>query len=91
MPAGRGAGHWVLDRVELEIWWMDGADAAQLHARRISPRGILQTGRLVILYAPLNVRRIASERGVTLIELMIAITLVAAISTGMLWRCAPAC
>jgi general secretion pathway protein I len=23
--AGAGAGNWVLDRVELEIWWMDGA------------------------------------------------------------------
>lgn len=23
--AGAGAGNWVLDRVELEIWWMDSA------------------------------------------------------------------
>jgi general secretion pathway protein I len=42
---GAGPGMWVLDRIQLEIWWMDGPvrHAFSLEAYR---RGILQPGDL---------------------------------------------
>jgi general secretion pathway protein I len=40
---GTGTGQWVVDRIQLEIWWMDGATrhAFSLEAFR---RGVLQAG-----------------------------------------------
>ena len=42
---GAGPGMWVLDRIQLEIWWMDGQirHAFTLESYR---RGILQPGDL---------------------------------------------
>jgi prepilin-type N-terminal cleavage/methylation domain-containing protein len=42
---GTGPGQWVLDRVQLEIWWMDGTTrrALQLEGFR---RGVLRPGDL---------------------------------------------
>jgi hypothetical protein len=40
---GSGPGQWVMDRIELEIWWMDGATrrSFQLEGYR---RGVLRPG-----------------------------------------------
>jgi general secretion pathway protein I len=43
---GSGPGQWVIDRVELEIWWMDGATrrAFTLEGFR---RGLIQPGDVI--------------------------------------------
>ena len=42
---GAGAGQWVVDRVELEIWWMDGPTRHSFSLEGFR-RGILQGGDL---------------------------------------------
>ena len=78
---GASGSIWDLDRVELEIWWMSGQTRRSLCARRFSPQHPADKGT-----GDSNAHRVhsASQRGVTLLELMIAITLVAGLSTGML-------
>ncbi len=46
---GSGPGNWVLDRIQLEIWWMDGA-ARRGFTLEGFRRGILQNGD--VLNAP---------------------------------------
>jgi general secretion pathway protein I len=45
-PAGTGPGSWVLDRVQLEVWWMDGVVRRGFTLEGFR-RGILQTGEIV--------------------------------------------
>jgi type II secretion system protein I len=40
---GSGPGQWALDRIELEVWWMDGATRRVLSLEGFR-RGILQAG-----------------------------------------------
>ena len=42
---GAGAGQWVLDRIELEVWWMDGTTRRSLNLETFR-RGILKPGDL---------------------------------------------
>jgi type II secretion system protein I len=42
-PQGSGPGMWDLDRIELEVWWMDGA-ARRAFTLEGFRRGILQRG-----------------------------------------------
>ena len=42
---GSGAGQWVLDRVELEVWWMDGSTRRSFTLEGYR-RGILKAGDL---------------------------------------------
>jgi general secretion pathway protein I len=42
---GAGAGQWVLDRVEVEVWWMDGSTRRSFSVEGYR-RGILRPGDL---------------------------------------------
>jgi prepilin-type N-terminal cleavage/methylation domain-containing protein len=46
VPPGTGSKQWIMDRVELEIWWMDGPTrhAFTLEGFR---RGVLQPGDMI--------------------------------------------
>ncbi len=46
MTPGAAPGNWVLDRVQLEVWWMDGA-ARRGFTLEGFRRGILQNGDLL--------------------------------------------
>jgi general secretion pathway protein I len=43
MTTGSGPGSWVLDRIQLQIWWMDGASRREFTLEGFR-RGILQNG-----------------------------------------------
>src|SRR5207248_10721076 len=45
MAPGAGPGQWVLDRVELEVWWMDGQTRRSFTLEGFR-RGILRGGDL---------------------------------------------
>ncbi len=44
-PPGTGPGQWVLDRVQLEVWWTDGVGAAREFSLEGFRRDIAQNGR----------------------------------------------
>ena len=71
---GAGPGAPSLDRVQLEIWWMSGRPAALLQPRRIPARRP----------APGAMRTVKHNAGITLLEVVIAVSLLSLLMAGVM-------
>ena len=73
----------ALDRIELEIWWMSGTQRRTFTLDSFRPR-VLQAGRLRPGGGANEAKPHHAQAGVTLIEVLVAITLLSMLSVGMM-------